>query len=124
MSVAEVFGPKSSIIADLRIAPTAAYLLAAPSVPEAARQEAIEKAEAGQTVTVATAKDILKQARRKGKRKPKSLPADRLGARLVKVLERYRQRWKAAELSGLVRQLREFADMLERPERGRRRQRG
>jgi len=31
MDVAEVFGPKSDIISDLAIAPTAAYLLAAPS---------------------------------------------------------------------------------------------
>src|ERR1051326_261900 len=36
MVVAERFGAKSAIIADLPIDPTAAYLLAAPSVPEQA----------------------------------------------------------------------------------------
>jgi hypothetical protein len=33
MSVAERLGPKTEIIANLTIQPTAAYLLAAPSVP-------------------------------------------------------------------------------------------
>src|SRR5262245_16411051 len=36
MAVAEAFGPKTEIISDLAIAPTAAYLLAAPSTPEEA----------------------------------------------------------------------------------------
>ena len=45
MSVAEQF--KSAKIADLPIQPSAAYFLAAPSVPDEARQVAVEKAEAG-----------------------------------------------------------------------------
>jgi hypothetical protein len=40
MTVAECFG-KTEIISDLQIEPTAAYLLAAPSTPENARQAAI-----------------------------------------------------------------------------------
>jgi hypothetical protein len=36
MAVAGAFGPKTDIIADLAIQPTAAYLLAAPSVPDEA----------------------------------------------------------------------------------------
>jgi hypothetical protein len=36
MAVAERFGPKTEIISDLTIQPTAAYLLAAPSVPDEA----------------------------------------------------------------------------------------
>jgi hypothetical protein len=34
------------------------------------------------------------------------------------VLERYRERWNPKELTDLARQLREFADALEKPERG------
>jgi hypothetical protein len=34
MAVAERFGPKAEIISELAIAPTAAYLLAAPSTPD------------------------------------------------------------------------------------------
>lgn len=40
MGVAAWLGEKSAIIADLLLRPTAAYLLAAPSVPDEARQEA------------------------------------------------------------------------------------
>ena len=48
MSVAEKF--KSAKIADLPIQPTAAWLLAAPSVLDKARQKAVEKAEAGEEI--------------------------------------------------------------------------
>src|SRR5689334_10003005 len=48
LSVAEHFGPRSALLADLAIQPTAAYLLAAPSVPEAARETAFRRAEAGE----------------------------------------------------------------------------
>jgi len=48
MSVAERFGSNPQLIADLTIQPTAAYLLAAPSVPEEAREIAIERAEPGE----------------------------------------------------------------------------
>src|ERR1051326_6685695 len=37
IAVAERFGPKSEMISDLKIEPTAAYLLAAPSAPDQAR---------------------------------------------------------------------------------------
>jgi hypothetical protein len=43
IAVAETFGPKTEMIFDLRIEPTAAYLLAAPSAPDEARQTAIER---------------------------------------------------------------------------------
>ena len=49
-------------VANLRqldIAASAAYLLAAPSVPDEARQEAIQRAEAGEKITVAAAKVIV-----------------------------------------------------------------
>ncbi len=42
----------------LDIQKTAAYLLAAPSTPDEARQEAIERAQNGETITCATAREI------------------------------------------------------------------
>src|SRR5262249_37303709 len=64
MAVAERFGPKSEMISDLTIQPTAAYLLAAPSAPDEAREAAIERAEAGERITSAVAKEILARARK------------------------------------------------------------
>lgn len=60
ISMHDAFGnyPK---FGQLDIAKTAAYLLAAPSTPEPARLEAIERAEAGETITVPTAKAIVAQ---------------------------------------------------------------
>lgn len=54
---------KSEIISDLSIAPTALVMLASPSVPEAARQEAIQQATSGQPVTVKQARQIIDQHR-------------------------------------------------------------
>jgi hypothetical protein len=119
MSVAERFGPKSEIIADLTIQPTAAYLLAAPSVPDAAREKAVERAEAGEQITTAVAKKIVAQARKKRPRKRRSLPPEKLAERLLKVLEGYRERWEQGDLPELARQLREFADGLDGQKGGR-----
>lgn len=112
MSVAEQF--KSAKIADLPIQPSAAYLLAAPSVPDEAREKAVEKAEAGEEITFAAAREIVAEARKKKRpRRQKAIPADKLAGRLVSVLERYRNRWDPKELAELARQLREFADSLD-----------
>ena len=92
MSVAERFGPKTETIADLRIAPNAACLLAAPSAPDEARQAAVERAESGETISAKVAKEILAETRKKGAKKSKRVPTEELGPRLVKVLERYRKR--------------------------------
>ena len=116
MSVAERF--KSAKFAELPIQPSAAYLLAAPAVPDEARQVAIEKAEAGEEITFTTAKEIVAEAKKKRPRRQKAVPTDKLGLRLVKVLERYKVRWNPDELSELARHLREFAEALEKPERG------
>jgi hypothetical protein len=59
MAVAEAF--KSDNLSDLSFAPSALYALAAPSVPDDVRQEAITLAANGQTVTHATAKKIIEQ---------------------------------------------------------------
>lgn len=61
MSVAETF--KSEIISDLSIGPTALYVLASPSVPDAARADAIERAQAGENITAATAREIVQEHR-------------------------------------------------------------
>ena len=118
MSVAERFGEIRKVcgIADPA---SAAYLLAAPTVPDEARQIAVEKAEAGEEITIATAKEILAETRKKRRpRRQKAVPTDKLGLRLVKSLERYKERWNPKELSELARQLREFADALEKPASG------
>ncbi len=58
MSVAEVYAGKSEIIAFLQ--PTVLYMLAAPSVPEAARVEVIEQAQAtGKPPSVAEVKATI-----------------------------------------------------------------
>src|SRR5436190_867105 len=104
MAVAQAFGPKTAIIADLAIQPTAAYLLAAPSAPDEARQTAIERAEACEQITTAVAKEILAETRKKKRPKQqKALSADKLGLRLVKSLERYKERWNQKDLSDLAR---------------------
>jgi hypothetical protein len=114
MSVAERFGPKSEIIAELTIQPTAAYLLAAPSVPDEAREKAISMAEGGDKITTKVARKIVADARKKKRsRRHKPLATEMLGSRLGKVLERYKERWNQKELADLARQLREFADSLE-----------
>jgi hypothetical protein len=117
MSVAERFG-KSARVAELTIDPTAAYLLAAASAPDEARQTAVERAEAGEQITTAVAKEILAETRKKRPRRGKAIPTDKLGVRLVKVLERYQERWNQKELAEFARQLREFADALEKQGRG------
>jgi hypothetical protein len=122
MSVAERFGSNPKLISDLTIQPTAAYLLAAPSVPDEARQVAVEKAEAGEEITVATAKQIVAEAKKKRRpKRQKAVPADKLGVRLIKKPRSYQERW-TGELSDLARHLREFADALDM--RGKKRARG
>ena len=119
MSVAERFGANPKLISDLTIQPTAAYLLAAPSAPDEARQQAIERAEAGEEITTSVAREILAETRKKRRpRREKAIPADKLALRLVRVLERYKERWNPKELADLAQHLREFADGLEKPGRG------
>ena len=107
------------MISDLTIQPTAAYLLAAPSAPDEARQQAIERAEKGEEITTSVAKEILAETRKKCRpRRQKAVPTVKLSLRVMNVLEKYKRRWNPDELSELARQLREFADALEKPKRG------
>jgi hypothetical protein len=117
MSVAERFG-KSARVAELTIDSTAAYLLVAPSVPDESRQVAVERAEAGEHVTTSVAKEIVSDTKKKGQKKAKPVPAEKLGLQLAKVLEKYKQKWKPDDLAELARQLREFAAALDKPGRG------
>jgi hypothetical protein len=112
MAVAEHFGPKTEIISDLTIQPTAAYLLAAPSAPDEAREAAIERAEAGEQITTAVAKEILAKSRKKKARQRRNARPDVLSQRLTKVLGRYQELWDQKDLASLAKQLREFADSL------------
>lgn len=57
MAVADSF--KSDKLSDLDIAPSALYLLSAPSTPEEVREEALDRAEAGEPITHAIAKEIV-----------------------------------------------------------------
>jgi Protein of unknown function (DUF3102) len=111
MSVAENF--KSANFADLHIRASACFLLAAPSVPEEAREKAIAKAEAGEEITLALAKRIIADARKNRPRTFKNLSCKKLGRGLEKVLERYRERWEPKKREELARQLREFADSID-----------
>ncbi len=47
-------------------APSALYLLAAPSTPKAVRQEAIERAQAGEPITYSTAREMVQEYRQRG----------------------------------------------------------
>ncbi len=58
IQVAERFG-SSDMLQIATFAPSALYLLAAPSTPDAARDEAITRAEAGEDITHSLARDIV-----------------------------------------------------------------
>lgn len=117
MIVAERFGPKSEMISDLRIDPTAAYLLAAPSAPEEASAFAVQRAQNGERITVAAAKQILdslRKQRRRPRRNPSpELPSPKLLGELLATLESFRRRWHPGHVAELARQMRDFADSLE-----------
>ena len=121
MPVAEAFDPKTEIISDLRIDPTAAYLLAAPSAPDEARERAIREAEEGKHVTTKVARGILAEVRGTAEHKPRPIPPEKLRARLLEALERFKEQWDPKEVSDLARELREFAGSLDEGGGGRKR---
>ncbi len=65
MEVFETFG-NCATVAQLSIDPGALYALSGPSVPEEAREEAVARAEAGEHITGATAREIAAEARTAG----------------------------------------------------------
>lgn len=121
MAVAQRFGPKTEIISDLRIQPTAAYLLAAPSVPEEVCAAAIRRAESGEKITVSVAKEMLdtlkKQSVRRAEEATLERPRQKLMGELIASLESFRRRWAPAEILLYVRELRDYADFLEQSNR-------
>jgi hypothetical protein len=122
MSVAERFGAKSEIIADLKIQPTAAYILASPSVPDEARNKALQRAEAGEQITAAVAKKILAETRKKRRTKLKANESsDKIAEHLDRRLTLFRERWNPKDLASLAKKLRDFADELEKDRKSGRR---
>jgi hypothetical protein len=116
MAVAQRFGTKTEMISDLRIDPTAAYLLAAPSAPPQASEIALRRAGNGERVTGSVAKEILGTLRKQPpqrRRKASASPPAKLRGQLLEALETFRQRWDPDEVAALARQLRDFADSLE-----------
>ena len=75
MSVAERFSNTADNLSEVNFAPSALYVLAAPSTPKAAREEAISRAKAGEPITYTMAKEI-KQKYTLQPTKPKSEPAN------------------------------------------------
>ncbi len=58
ISVAENLKNKSDKLSEVDFAPSALYVLASPSTPESARDEAFARAKAGESITYKAAKDI------------------------------------------------------------------
>ena len=69
MQVARQF--KSINLMNLEIAPSALYILSAPSTPDVVREEAISRAQAGENITYSTAKEIKQQHQPDSKTKAK-----------------------------------------------------
>lgn len=76
-------------IADFDFAPSALYLLAAPSTPDEAVDEAVERAENGERITYSLAKEIADMY--------KAVPADDPAPRITNDLGSYRQLPHAAK---------------------------
>jgi hypothetical protein len=113
MAVAQRFG-NSEIISDLRIQPTAAYLLAAPSTPDEARETAVKRAEQGELITASIAKELVTMSRKRQRRRRQGSSVDSLRARLGKSLVLYRMRWQREHLTEMADCLREFAAELDK----------
>jgi hypothetical protein len=114
MNVAAWLKEISDTLSDMRLSPTAAYLLSAPSAPEGARHKALELVEAGEEITAAVARHILDGERERSRQKPP--PLYKLRRRLGQLLRRNRERWPENSRAELAEQLRDFADSLEQTE--------
>jgi hypothetical protein len=105
MAVADRFGANLAIISQTQLQPTAAYLLAAGSVPEAAIDKAVERAGKGERITVKVAKVIVADAR-EANRKPGPKPDAKW---VKKQLHRCLARWEE-DTAKFAELLREFAN--------------
>jgi hypothetical protein len=110
MNVAIQFGSKSEIISQLDISPTAAYLLAAPSTPAAARSDAIRLGEEGKKVTPNVVRKLVAKHRVNAKGNEKEhVPVRRLEHQLKLLLHRVRRRWDPENLERMADLLVKFA---------------
>lgn len=116
MAVAQRFASKMDTVSILKIDLSAAYLLAAPSVPQEASAAALERAERGERITRTVAKEILsrfgQQSGHPERGSSAERPTGKLWGQLLETLESFRQRWNPRQLDVLARQLKDFADSL------------
>jgi hypothetical protein len=109
VSVAETFGPIFDNLSILPLQPSAAYVLAAPSVPVEARQMAITRAQAGETITHNIARALIAEFR------DKKTPAsdDKQLKRLAQQLDSCKKKFDAAQRAALARLLRQVLCTIE-----------
>jgi Protein of unknown function (DUF3102) len=87
---------KSRNFRDLSLPVSALYLLAAPSTPDAARDEIIERAKAGEAMPVKKVKRVIEAAKGKGKTKRRASKAERENNTRLQDMERqWRAQWMA-----------------------------
>jgi hypothetical protein len=113
MAVAEQFGPKTEMISDLSISPSAAYLLSAPSAPFEARQAALDRAQSGERITAGVATEIIGAARKKKPLRARPQPWEKKWQRFSHVVDRFRKTCDSKELSQFARLLRQLVNVLE-----------
>lgn len=88
MSIATKFGAKSETVSDLNV--SVLYLLAGDSVPEEAREEVIQRAAAGETVTKAAAKAVIEASKPKAEHTVNGWFASKPKATAKAVIEEHR----------------------------------
>jgi hypothetical protein len=104
MTVAAWLKGKCNNLLHLPLAPSAALKLAAPGAPEEARQEALERALAGERITHSLALRIIEDQRKKLGLETSS-DAIRLFARLERVMDQCQLRWDSPALRVYTNQL-------------------
>jgi hypothetical protein len=115
MAVYERFG-ESTIMVISRFAQTALLLLSAPSVPPEARDEARVRAEAGDTITVQRAKDLVEARRAQPRAEEAALAAQADAERLRQRIEQHEARTRET-MAALEQQIRALHEALaSRPE--------
>jgi len=108
MNVAERFGEMSQ---NVTFEPSAAYLLAAPSTPDEAREEAVERAKKGAVIDLATAREIVATHKPVIDRSP--WPFGDAIDKLREAVERVQDRWPKEGLDVLPEILRTIAHEIE-----------
>jgi hypothetical protein len=115
--VAWWLGPRLASIAILNIQPTAAYLLAARSVPDLAREAALTRAKKGVMITTPVARGIIAVTRKTLGIRVKPPSAARLRSQLARSLSNYARHWPTTEFRRLRHELLEHVDSQLRAQR-------